>query len=169
MGNLKELHRSTMRHVLVIDSDFRAREEFDPVDEETDEDEVASSRDPSNADSFSAFETAMEWYEQQSQCCPTQLLLLKRIRDLAAKKRKCTMVQRIFSTKKVTLRHLAPIMLFLQACDDFQHSYSVRVHIIHGSHSVFRTIAYLNGDRSQLIRINDVLLYFEGNVINGDQ
>ncbi|GFX10630.1 transposable element Tcb2 transposase [Trichonephila clavipes] len=33
----------------------------------------------------------MEWYEQQSECCPIQLLLLKRIRDLAAKKRKCTM------------------------------------------------------------------------------
>ncbi|GFW13353.1 hypothetical protein TNCV_4283811 [Trichonephila clavipes] len=29
----------------------------------------------------------MEWYEQQSKCCPTQLLLLKRIRDVAAKKR----------------------------------------------------------------------------------
>ncbi|GFY02342.1 uncharacterized protein TNCV_3502241 [Trichonephila clavipes] len=36
----------------------------------------------------------MEWYEQQSEDCPTQLLLLKKIRDLAAKKRRCTMVQR---------------------------------------------------------------------------
>ncbi|GFS98787.1 hypothetical protein TNCV_753961 [Trichonephila clavipes] len=41
---------------------------------------------PSNADSFSALETAMEWYEQHSEGCPTQLLLFKRIRDLAAKK-----------------------------------------------------------------------------------
>ncbi|GFX79360.1 jerky-like protein [Trichonephila clavipes] len=40
-----------------------------------------------------ALETAMEWYEQLSECCPIQLLLLKRIRDLAAKKRS-TMVQR---------------------------------------------------------------------------
>ncbi|GFT55536.1 hypothetical protein TNCV_3320511 [Trichonephila clavipes] len=30
----------------------------------------------------------MEWYAQQSECCPTQLLLLKRIRDPAAKKRR---------------------------------------------------------------------------------
>ncbi|GFS95104.1 hypothetical protein TNCV_2704631 [Trichonephila clavipes] len=35
--------------------------------------------------------TTMEWYEQQSECCPTQLLLLKRMRDIAAKKRGCTM------------------------------------------------------------------------------
>ncbi|GFV73416.1 hypothetical protein TNCV_3389321 [Trichonephila clavipes] len=33
----------------------------------------------------------MECYELQSECCPTQLLLLKRIGDLAAKKRRCTM------------------------------------------------------------------------------
>ncbi|GFV03233.1 hypothetical protein TNCV_4018301 [Trichonephila clavipes] len=30
----------------------------------------------------------MEWNEQQSECCPTQLLLLERIRDIAAKKRR---------------------------------------------------------------------------------
>ncbi|GFT07921.1 uncharacterized protein TNCV_873531 [Trichonephila clavipes] len=71
------------------------QEESDPVDDETGEDENnnESSKAPSNADAFSALETAMEWYEQQSECYPTQLLLLKRIRDLAAKKRRCTTVQ----------------------------------------------------------------------------
>ncbi|GFV97062.1 uncharacterized protein TNCV_3526481 [Trichonephila clavipes] len=78
------------------------QEEFDPVDNETDEDEDnnnnESSKGPSNADAFSALETAMEWYEQQSESCwPTQLLLLKRIRDLQAKKRRCTIVQRKIS------------------------------------------------------------------------
>ncbi|GFU45165.1 hypothetical protein TNCV_4236071 [Trichonephila clavipes] len=71
-------------------------QESDLVDDETDEDEDnddESSKGPSNADAFSALETAVEWYEQQSECCPTQLLLLKRVRDLAAKKRRCTMVQ----------------------------------------------------------------------------
>ncbi|GFV89093.1 hypothetical protein TNCV_4912921 [Trichonephila clavipes] len=66
--------------------------ESEPADDETDEDEDnnnESSKGPSNAGTFSA----LEWYEQQSECCPTQLLLLKRIRDLAAKKRSCTMVQ----------------------------------------------------------------------------
>ncbi|GFX72642.1 uncharacterized protein TNCV_4062381 [Trichonephila clavipes] len=36
----------------------------------------------------------MEWYEQQPECYPTQLQLLKRIRGFAAKKRRCKMVQR---------------------------------------------------------------------------
>ncbi|GFW28125.1 uncharacterized protein TNCV_2818031 [Trichonephila clavipes] len=70
---------------------FLESEQSDPVDDERDEDEdnnnSESSRGPSNTDTFSALETAMEWYEQQPECCPTQLLLLKRIRDLATKKR----------------------------------------------------------------------------------
>ncbi|GFW10977.1 hypothetical protein TNCV_4459521 [Trichonephila clavipes] len=47
--------------------------ESDPVDNETDEDEDnnESSNGPSNADAFSALKTAMEWYEKQSECCPT--------------------------------------------------------------------------------------------------
>ncbi|GFX79531.1 hypothetical protein TNCV_825201 [Trichonephila clavipes] len=40
-----------------------------------------SSKGVSNADVVSALETAMELYEEQSECCPTQLLLLKRIRE----------------------------------------------------------------------------------------
>ncbi|GFV62157.1 uncharacterized protein TNCV_4109601 [Trichonephila clavipes] len=51
----------------------------------------------SNAEAFSALETAVGWYEQQSERCPTQLLLLKRIGDLAAKKKRCTMVERKIS------------------------------------------------------------------------
>ncbi|PRD30103.1 UNVERIFIED_CONTAM: hypothetical protein NCL1_27416 [Trichonephila clavipes] len=66
------------------------QEESDPVNDETDEDEDnnnnENSKGPSNANSLTALETAMEWYEQQSECCPTQLLLLKRIRDLIRRK-----------------------------------------------------------------------------------
>ncbi|GFS63281.1 uncharacterized protein TNCV_1496761 [Trichonephila clavipes] len=76
-------------------------EESDPVDDETVEDEDnnnnESSKGLSNAIAFSVLETVMEWYEQQSECCPTQLLLLKRIRDLTEKKRRCTMAQRKIS------------------------------------------------------------------------
>ncbi|GFU65081.1 uncharacterized protein TNCV_1351971 [Trichonephila clavipes] len=65
------------------------REQSDPVDDETGEAEdnnnSESSKGPSNADAFSALETGMEGYEQQSECCPTQRMLLKRIRDLAVK------------------------------------------------------------------------------------
>ncbi|PRD30630.1 UNVERIFIED_CONTAM: hypothetical protein NCL1_25846 [Trichonephila clavipes] len=75
-------------------------QESEPVDDETDEDEDnsnESSKGPSNADAFLALETAMQWYVKQSECCPTQLLLLKRIKDLEAIKRRCTMVQRKIS------------------------------------------------------------------------
>ncbi|GFV61263.1 uncharacterized protein TNCV_891101 [Trichonephila clavipes] len=63
------------------------QEESDFVDNETNEEKDnnnnESSKGPSNAGVFSALETAMEWYEQQSDCFPTKILLLKRIRDLA--------------------------------------------------------------------------------------
>ncbi|GFX66358.1 uncharacterized protein TNCV_343321 [Trichonephila clavipes] len=78
------------------------QENFDETDDdETDEDEDSSNNEsrnrPSNSDAFSVSETSMEWYELQSECCPTQLLLLKRIRDLAAKKPMCTILQRKIS------------------------------------------------------------------------
>ncbi|GFW84611.1 uncharacterized protein TNCV_4646211 [Trichonephila clavipes] len=66
------------------------QEVSDNVDDQTEEDEGNNNNEsinaPSNADEFSALETNRKWYEQQSECCPTQLLLLERIRDLAAKK-----------------------------------------------------------------------------------
>ncbi|GFW48452.1 hypothetical protein TNCV_1110111 [Trichonephila clavipes] len=73
---------------MVKHCDFRARRIRPCVDDEMDEDEDNNeiNKVTSNADSFSALETAMERYEQQSECCPAQLLLLKRIRDLSAKK-----------------------------------------------------------------------------------
>ncbi|GFX97177.1 uncharacterized protein TNCV_556671 [Trichonephila clavipes] len=76
------------------------QEESDPVDDETVEDEDnnnESSKGSSNADALSALETSMQWYVKQSECCSTQLLLLKRIRDLVAKIRRCTMIQRKIS------------------------------------------------------------------------
>ncbi|PRD30468.1 UNVERIFIED_CONTAM: hypothetical protein NCL1_26332 [Trichonephila clavipes] len=66
------------------------QKESDTVDDETDEDEDnnnESSKGPSNADTFSSLETAMEWYQQHLEFCPTQLLLLKIVRDLAVRKR----------------------------------------------------------------------------------
>ncbi|GFY01425.1 uncharacterized protein TNCV_850331 [Trichonephila clavipes] len=47
------------------------QEESDPVDDKTNEDEDInnnneSNKGSSNADAFSALETAMEWYEQQN-------------------------------------------------------------------------------------------------------
>ncbi|GFT14805.1 uncharacterized protein TNCV_3482781 [Trichonephila clavipes] len=65
------------------------QEVSDPVDDETYEDDDnnnnESSKGPSNADAFSALEIAMEWYEQQSECCPTQLLLSRESETLQPK------------------------------------------------------------------------------------
>ncbi|GFX05647.1 uncharacterized protein TNCV_3435511 [Trichonephila clavipes] len=60
------------------------QEESDTVEDETEEDEDnnESIKGSSNADSFSALETVIEWNKRQLECCSTQLLLLKRIRDL---------------------------------------------------------------------------------------
>ncbi|PRD23361.1 UNVERIFIED_CONTAM: hypothetical protein NCL1_46557 [Trichonephila clavipes] len=52
------------------------QEESHPADDETDENEDnnnnESSKGPSNVDAFSALETAMEWYEQQSEGSQSQ-------------------------------------------------------------------------------------------------
>lgn len=61
-------------------------EENDNDDSSSDEDS-GTCKKPSNAEAFAALETGLEWYEQQEESCPTQLLLLKRLRDLAATKR----------------------------------------------------------------------------------
>lgn len=47
-----------------------------------------------HAKAFIAFEIAVAWCEQQSECISMEILFLKRMRDLAAKKRQCSIVQR---------------------------------------------------------------------------
>ncbi|XP_025203542.1 uncharacterized protein LOC112600511 [Melanaphis sacchari] len=51
---------------------------------------MSKPKGPSSAGAFAAFETGIEWFEKQAEYCPTQLLLLKRLRDLAAEKRVAT-------------------------------------------------------------------------------
>lgn len=67
----------------------------EPEDSSDDEDAIDSG--PSHGDAFSALETAMNWYEKQPECCLPQLITLKKIRDLAAKKRSLTLVQKKMS------------------------------------------------------------------------
>ncbi|PRD30083.1 UNVERIFIED_CONTAM: hypothetical protein NCL1_27476 [Trichonephila clavipes] len=69
--------------------------ESDPVDDNTDKDENnnESSKGPSNAGSCSALEIAMKWYEEQSDYCHTEQLMLTRVSEtLQRKKGRCTMV-----------------------------------------------------------------------------
>ncbi|GFY11356.1 uncharacterized protein TNCV_4473391 [Trichonephila clavipes] len=119
------------------------QEESDSVDDETDDDEDnntnKSSKGSSNAEAFSALVIALEWYEEQSECCLTQLLLLKRIRDQTKVCRGKEKNKIIFHNKgkiATLCTYFASSSLF-PACDDFQYSYSVWFHILHGSHSVF--------------------------------
>ncbi|KAG8245417.1 hypothetical protein J6590_108198 [Homalodisca vitripennis] len=64
-------------------------------DEDCNTDTAESTKNrPSHEEAFSAFNTAMSWLEKQEESCPTQLLLLKRLRDLAAKKRSSSLKQK---------------------------------------------------------------------------
>lgn len=47
---------------------------------------------PSHEEAFIALETALSWYEQQGKSCPTEISLLKRMRDLVAKKKRPQLV-----------------------------------------------------------------------------
>ncbi|XP_043471596.1 jerky protein homolog-like [Leptopilina heterotoma] len=65
-------------------------------DENESEDEcLDETKKVSNSEAFNAFEIGLEWYAQQEECSCTQLLLLRRMRNLAAKKR----IDAIFQSK----------------------------------------------------------------------
>lgn len=73
-----------------IVTSVKAGEDSDVPSDEDGEDEESqessSFRYPSHPEAFNALDTAMEWCERQGECSPDQLLLLKRLRDLAARK-----------------------------------------------------------------------------------
>ncbi|VVC27308.1 Hypothetical protein CINCED_3A006855 [Cinara cedri] len=56
-------------------------------DDSSSDESMGTPKGPTSAEAFAAFETGLEWFEKQAECCPTQLLLLKRLRDLVAEKR----------------------------------------------------------------------------------
>jgi hypothetical protein len=51
------------------------------------EEEGEAKSGPTHAEAFTALETAVAWRKWQSECRSTEVLLLKGIRDLAAKER----------------------------------------------------------------------------------
>ncbi|KAK9685634.1 DDE superfamily endonuclease [Popillia japonica] len=72
-----------------------------PSDNDSDEtNQDVNDTGPTHAEAFTALDTALTWYtwyERQAESCSTQLLLLKRVRDLAAAKRCSTIMQRKIS------------------------------------------------------------------------
>lgn len=67
----------------------------DPCDDEEEpSDNDRAEKGPSSEEAFHCLETAMKWLEQQEECDAVQLLSLKRVRDLAAKKRVSVLKQK---------------------------------------------------------------------------
>lgn len=68
------------------------QEDNDSEDDVADDDTSLASA-PSHAEAFTALETVMSWYESQSESNHAQLLLLKRMKDLAGRKRVSKLTQ----------------------------------------------------------------------------
>ncbi|KAF9420935.1 hypothetical protein HW555_002918 [Spodoptera exigua] len=66
-----------------IIEDLNSNERED--EEETETGDVC--QEPSHAEAFEALDVAFKWFERQDELDPIQLLQLKRVRDLAARKR----------------------------------------------------------------------------------
>ncbi|PSN56479.1 hypothetical protein C0J52_08436 [Blattella germanica] len=64
----------------VIDDQDLCDEEEEPSEE------GCAEKGPSSEEAFHCLETVMKWVEQEKECDAVQLLCLKRLRDLAAKK-----------------------------------------------------------------------------------
>lgn len=59
-----------------------------------DEEQEQAENGPTHAEAFLALETAMAWCERQSECNIIDVLQIKRMRDIAAKKRLSSMIQK---------------------------------------------------------------------------
>ncbi|XP_054727190.1 jerky protein homolog-like [Anastrepha obliqua] len=75
---------------LLTEDDIVAQVEVPEDDDDYDkisDDIVSAEKCPSNEEAFKCFETVIKWLEHQDECDSVQLLSLKRLRDLAAKRR----------------------------------------------------------------------------------
>lgn len=52
-----------------------------------DDDELEDKKGPTHSEAYNALNVALEWAERQDECNPMLLLQVKRLRDLAARKR----------------------------------------------------------------------------------
>nr|CAD7429512.1 unnamed protein product [Timema monikensis] len=79
----QHLNDDEIVHQVIEDNDNGSNVRESDDDEEMDAEEAAG---PSHSDAYEAFQTAMNWLERQPEGTATQLVLLKRLRDMAAKK-----------------------------------------------------------------------------------
>nr|CAD7393677.1 unnamed protein product [Timema cristinae] len=80
---------------------------------------------PSHSDAYEAFQTAMNWLERQPERTATQLVPLKRLRDMAAKRRVFC-----FATPQATLRtfvHESRLTTDIICACAYPHSWTVQM------------------------------------------
>nr|CAD7441900.1 unnamed protein product [Timema bartmani] len=80
----QHLNDDEIVHQVIEDNDNGSNVRKSADDEKMDAEKAAG---PSHSDAYEAFQTAMNWLERQPEGTATQLVLLKRLRDMAAKKR----------------------------------------------------------------------------------
>lgn len=86
--NIKKEHESEEEIINHDNVDLVHVEQFIDESESNPESEKESLSGPTHAEAFVALETAMEWCEEQSECSTTEIRILKKLKDLAAKKHK---------------------------------------------------------------------------------
>lgn len=72
----------------IVENILQANEQQEMQDETEENVDSENDAGPSHAEAFQALETAFKWFEKQTECDTVSLLQLKRIRDVAAMKRK---------------------------------------------------------------------------------
>nr|CAD7409544.1 unnamed protein product [Timema cristinae] len=85
------LNDDEILHQVIEDNDNGSNVRESDDNEEMDVEEAAG---PSHSDTYETFQTAMNWLERQPEGTAIQLMLLKRLRDMAAKKRTSRLVQK---------------------------------------------------------------------------
>lgn len=71
-----------------------AKESELPSEIENEYEDAENYTGPTPGEVFTAIESEMQWYEQQPEWNTTELILLKRIKDLVAKKRSSLKIQK---------------------------------------------------------------------------
>nr|CAD7425093.1 unnamed protein product [Timema monikensis] len=87
----QHLNDDEIVHQVIEDNDNGSNVRESDDNEEMDAEEAAG---PSHSDAYETFQTAMNWLERQPEGTAIQLVLLKRLREMAAKKRTSSLVQK---------------------------------------------------------------------------
>lgn len=89
-----DLDKNDMGYEILDDNDIvTSMQEPENQESSDSEEDVADDAVPSHSEAFTSLETVMSWYEVQPECSQAQLLLLKRMKDLAGRKRVSKLTQ----------------------------------------------------------------------------